>query len=66
MLDFRVLFQSLPDLSLVLSTNLSILALSGAYLCATMTKRNEILGRKIFEVFPDDPGDPSATARRLA
>jgi signal transduction histidine kinase/CheY-like chemotaxis protein len=62
--DFRALFQSLPDLYLVLSTNLSIIGVSDAYLCATMTKRDEILGRKVFEVFPDNPSDPSATGAR--
>ena len=35
--------------------------MSDAYLQATMTKREEILGRGIFEVFPDNPDDPAAT-----
>jgi signal transduction histidine kinase len=33
---------------------------SEAYLRATMTQREEILGRGIFEVFPDNPDDPNA------
>jgi PAS domain S-box-containing protein len=39
----------------------TIVAVSDAYLRATMTKREEILGRRIFDVFPNNPDDPSAT-----
>ena len=60
-LQFRALFESLPGLYLVLRPDLSIVAVSDAYLGATMTKREEILGRGLFEVFPDNPGDPAAT-----
>jgi signal transduction histidine kinase/FixJ family two-component response regulator len=45
----------------VLRSDLTIVAVSNAYLQATMTKRETILGRGIFEVFPDNPDDPSAT-----
>src|SRR5437016_1500184 len=60
-LHFRGLFESLPGLYLVLTPELKIVAVSDAYLQATMTKRDEILGRGIFEVFPDNPDDPKAT-----
>ena len=59
--DFQTLFQSVPGLYLVLSPDLTIVAVSDAYLRATMTQREEILGRGIFEVFPDNPDDPAAT-----
>ena len=58
---FRALFESLPGLYLVLTPDLRIVAASDAYLQATMTKRAEIIGRGLFEVFPDNPGDPAAT-----
>jgi PAS domain S-box-containing protein len=51
-------------LYLVLTPALTIVAVSDAYSKATMTKREEILGRGIFEVFPDNPDDPSATGVR--
>jgi hypothetical protein len=35
-----------------------------AYLRATMTVRDEILGRHILDVFPDNPDDPGATGVR--
>jgi formate hydrogenlyase transcriptional activator len=59
--DFQMLFQSVPGLYLVLASDLTIVAVSDAYLRATMTQREEILGRGIFEVFPDNPDDPAAT-----
>ena len=58
---FETLFESLPGLYLVLSPDLKIVAVSDAYLKATLTKRKEIVGRGIFEVFPDNPDDPAAT-----
>ncbi|MFC0771501.1 PAS domain-containing sensor histidine kinase [Terrimonas alba] len=59
--NFQWLFESAPGLYLVLLPDLSILAASDAYLQATMTKRGEILGRNLFDVFPDNPDDPAAT-----
>jgi len=59
--DFRVLFESAPGLYLVLDRSLRIVAVSDAYLHATMTAREQIVGRGVFEVFPDNPDDPSAT-----
>jgi signal transduction histidine kinase/CheY-like chemotaxis protein len=59
--DFRALFQSAPGLYLVLDTDFCIVAVSDAYLAATMTRREAIVGRELFEVFPDNPDDPTAT-----
>jgi PAS domain-containing protein len=63
-LDFRALFESAPGLLLVLTPDLKITAVSDGYLRATMTERQAILGRGIFEVFPDNPDDPHATGVR--
>lgn len=59
--DFQALFESAPGLYLVLTPALMIVAVSGAYLKATMTKREAILGHGLFEIFPDNPDDPNAT-----
>ena len=32
-----------------------------AYLSATMTRREDLIGRPVFEVFPENPDDPNAT-----
>jgi PAS domain S-box-containing protein len=59
--DFRSLFESAPGLYIVLTPELKIVGASDAYLRATMTERAEILGRHLFEVFPDNPADTEAT-----
>ena len=59
--DFKSLFESAPGSFLVLDPDLIIVAVSDAYLRATMTSRAEIVGRGLFEVFPDNPDDPEAT-----
>lgn len=53
--DFRALFEAAPTPFLVLAPDLRIFAVNDAYLRATMTRREAILGRTFFEVFPDDP-----------
>jgi PAS domain S-box-containing protein len=58
--DFERLFQASPGCYLVLSPDLTIVAVSDAYLRATMTHRDVIVGRALFEVFPDNPDDPQA------
>jgi signal transduction histidine kinase/ActR/RegA family two-component response regulator len=59
--DFRALFESAPGSFLVLDPDLRIVAASDAYLSATMTRREDVVGRGIFDVFPDNPDDPHAT-----
>ncbi len=63
-LDFRLLFESSPDLYLVLNANLEIVAVSNAYLSATLTRREDILGKTMFQIFPDNPDDPTAEGQR--
>lgn len=61
--DFRALFEAAPGLCLVLRADaptFTIVAVSDAYLRATMTERSSILGRGLFDVFPDNPDDPAA------
>ena len=58
--DFEVLFNSAPNLYLVLDPELHIVAVSDAYCRATKTVRAQMLGRGLFEVFPDNPDDPTA------
>lgn len=55
--EMQSLFESLPGLYLVLTPALKIVAASDAYLKATHTTREGILGRGLFEVFPDNPED---------
>jgi two-component system, cell cycle sensor histidine kinase and response regulator CckA len=62
---FRALFESAPGLFLVLEpTDYRIIDVSDAYIHATMTSRDEIIGRPLFDVFPDDPADPASDGVR--
>ncbi len=57
--DFRWLFESAPAMVLVLAPDFprfTIVAATDTYLLATGTRRDEIVGRGIFEVFPDNAG----------
>jgi PAS domain S-box-containing protein len=62
--DFRALFESAPGLYLVLTPELQILAVSDAYLQATMTTREQITGYYLFDIFPDNPDEKLATGVR--
>ncbi len=62
--DFRALFESAPGLYLVLDRELVIVAASDAYLAATLKERADVLGRPLFEVFPDNPDDPDTEGAR--
>lgn len=63
-LQFQALFESAPGLFLVLKPDFTIVAASNAYLKATLTEREKIIGRGLFEVFPDNPDDPNADGVR--
>jgi len=61
--DFRLLFEESPDVLLVLlpdAPRYTMVAATGARWRATHTTP-DTLGRGLFEVFPDNPGDPTAT-----
>ncbi len=62
--ELKSLFESLPGLYLVLTPGYNIVAASDAYLKATLTEREAIVGRNLFEVFPDNPNDPTADGAR--
>ena len=59
--EFRAIFEAIPGRYVVLDPHLRIVAASDTYLEATMTERSAITGRHLFEVFPDNPGDPTAS-----
>ena len=59
--DFRVLFETAPALYLVMDPSFTLVAANDAVLRATLTNRADILGRHLFEVFPDNPNDSTAT-----
>jgi PAS domain-containing protein len=52
-LDFKSLFEEAPGSYMVLDPNLILVAANDAYLEETATVREAILGRELFEVFPE-------------
>ena len=62
--EFQVLFEKAPGLCLALDPNFFILAASDNYLRASMTRREDIVGQHLFDIFPDNPGDARPTALR--
>jgi PAS domain-containing protein len=63
--DFEALFHASPTPFLVLRPpQFTIVAVNDAYLRATMTDRDAIRGRGLFDVFPDNPNDPGASGVR--
>lgn len=62
--DFQSIFESVPGNYLILLPDApvyTIVAVSDAYAAATLTEREQILCKGLFEVFPDNPEDPDAT-----
>lgn len=64
---FRRLFRAAPNPYLVLKPDaprFTIVEVNDAYLSATNTMRESIVGRGMFDVFPDNPSDAFATGER--
>ncbi|MBB3221842.1 hybrid sensor histidine kinase/response regulator [Pseudoduganella umbonata] len=59
--DYQALFDAAPAPCLVVTATLHVASVNQAYLQATKTVRDDIAGRYLFDVFPDNPADPSAT-----
>ena len=60
-ISYQKIFELIPDLYLILSTDLIILDVNHAYEKASLKKKEEIVGCKLFDVFPDNPEDETAT-----
>lgn len=63
-IDFKLILEKTPSAYLVLLPNFptfTIVAASDAYLSYTMTKREDIVGKALFDAFPDNPEDNLAT-----
>ena len=66
-LDYRAIVEQTPCAYLFLKPDMpdyTILGVNEAYLKATMTKREKITGKKMFEIFPDNLSEHGATSVR--
>lgn len=61
---FDRVFEAAPGSYLLLDPTFRIIAVNDAYLSATMTRRDDIVGKDLFKVFPDNPADPAADGVR--
>ena len=59
--DYRALFRSSPYPYLIMRPDLTIVGASGAYLRSVKRTEKEIVGRYVFDAFPENPDDPGAT-----
>lgn len=66
-LNYRAIFEASPDLYMILlpdDPRFTIADVSDIYASTTLTRREDIVGRGLFEVFPDNPSDPDANGVR--
>lgn len=56
--DFQTLFETSPYHCIALLPNLQIIAGTESFFRVTMTQRESVIGRNLFDVFPDDPSKP--------
>jgi PAS domain S-box-containing protein len=59
-IDFQKVIELVSSIYIILSTELNILYVNEALEKASMRKREDIIGRNLFEVFPDNPADKNA------
>lgn len=62
MIDYEAVFKSTPALLLLIGVDpaFTLLDASDSYLKTSHTERDQIVGRPLFEVFPDNPDDLNA------
>jgi PAS domain S-box-containing protein len=59
--DYEALFRSSPYPYMLLDRDMTILAANDAYLAVTGAQARAIVGRALFEVFPENADDPEST-----
>ncbi len=65
--DFQAIFEASPVLCVIVLPNppaFTIVAVSNAYLKATNTTREYLMGKGLFEAFPENPADPAPEGER--
>lgn len=62
--DFAQVFRHLPIPAVVLTPDFDIADMNLAYLQVAGRTRDDLLGRHVFDMFPDNPADSGATGVR--
>jgi PAS domain-containing protein len=63
-IDYAAVYRQLPVPVVLLTPEFVIADANLAFLRTTGRAREDVLGRNMFEAFPDDPSDPGATGVR--
>ena len=63
-IDYMAVYRHLPFPVLLLTPDFVMADMNLAYLQVAGRTREELLGRNVFEAFPDNPSDPSSTGVR--
>ncbi|MFE9438916.1 PP2C family protein-serine/threonine phosphatase [Streptomyces sp. NPDC006602] len=63
-IDYAAAFQALPGMVALLTPDLVIADANEEFLRSAGRKREQVVGRRMFDVFPDNPNDPGATGTR--
>jgi PAS domain S-box-containing protein len=58
-INFEALFSASPNPYVLLDLSFTIVGMNDAYLQVTMRRREDLLGRNLFEAFPSDPDSTS-------
>jgi PAS domain S-box-containing protein len=57
--DFGAIFDKAPNPYVILDRGFTIVGMNQAYLDVTMRRREDIIGRNMFDAFPSEPGSES-------
>ncbi len=63
-IDYQAVFQSLPAAVALLTPDLVYADVNEAFVSTSGRTRGQLIGRFLFDVFPDNPNDPAATGMR--
>ncbi|MFG2024133.1 PP2C family protein-serine/threonine phosphatase [Streptomyces sp. NPDC048825] len=63
-IDYAAVFQALPGMVALLTPDLVYADANDDFVRLSGRTREQLLGRYIFDVFPDNPNDPAATGMR--
>ena len=59
-LDYKLVFDNMPGMCLVLDPAFVIVAQNAEHARLTLSTNKQVVGRALFEVFPDNPNDSNA------
>ncbi|MFF4033772.1 PP2C family protein-serine/threonine phosphatase [Streptomyces sviceus] len=62
--DYEAVFQALPGMVALLTPELVYVDINEEFLRTAGRRREEIVGRYLFDVFPDNPNEPASTGMR--